>query len=316
MEGNIRCHKDGGTFAQRLVGNLKALNAKERDHLMRLAYLGKTREYEHQHDGWISEAMDLALRNALPVLDKDARCVFAGMDYHLDWLYAALCLATDEACACTDDGGGHAFPRDNPGYDMKASENPKRAATLRPISGRQEDVDLFVVFAHAEGGIETTTLLFIEAKGVGAVDSEQLARKLVRIDRILDTSRARSLGIKAKFVLALPADHAGGDTGADPRHALEHARTCKDEELRDLLKLDLHDVGIGSKDDSHTFVLMGFPRTLDKVTRCRDEDDGPTPDDYTRWTIKPRRRPKDKPESETSRTGTPPNQKSGTPLRP
>ena len=109
------------------------------------------------------------------------------MDYHLDWLYAALYLACSEKVGIED-------------KDAKRSReipNCKETdATLRPISGSQEDVDLLVVF-EAEGKV---VVLFIEAKGAAPIDQTQLKRKLIRISHILEESGARTY-LDCKFVL-------------------------------------------------------------------------------------------------------------------
>lgn len=105
-------------FASLLVQNLKALNAKERDHLMRFAYLGSTAP-------WLSKEMICALKKQLPGdLGPDAKCVFAGMDYHLDWLHAALYLAhkdTSVEKACKDGLKVDMAERGNPADAMPPS---------------------------------------------------------------------------------------------------------------------------------------------------------------------------------------------------
>ena len=80
--------------AEAFVRNLKALNAKERDHLMRFAYLGEEKPYGAS-DRFLSPAATNALRKHATgmELSEGSECVFAGMDYHLDWIHAALWTA-------------------------------------------------------------------------------------------------------------------------------------------------------------------------------------------------------------------------------
>ena len=77
-----------------LIRNLQVFNAKERDHLMRFAYLGQNTPYT-QDSAYMHPDFDQALRD-VGSLDGSAKCIFAGMDYHLDWLFAALWLAVHE----------------------------------------------------------------------------------------------------------------------------------------------------------------------------------------------------------------------------
>lgn len=168
-------------FGQRLRKNLIALNAKERDHLMRFAYLGesdKSKPYGEETTRWISDSLYKALAALLPTDEHGTpECVFAGMDYHLDWLFAALKLA------CVDRDITACPEFEIPHYDVPDGYT---GASLQPVIGRNEDVDLLVLFRQRNGGAsgEKLTLFLIEAKGIADVDKHQLARKLIRLERI------------------------------------------------------------------------------------------------------------------------------------
>ncbi|MBP9154064.1 MAG: hypothetical protein KBF48_03905 [Xanthomonadales bacterium] len=167
-----------------LLRNLKPLNAKERDHLMRDAYLGiGSAEVDIDHGKttrFLSAEFDKRLKEHIRhelKLTGEARCVFAGMDYHLDWIFAALWMATQ-----------------NPAWPYSADSTPVKMADhtrvenldsmytdFRPVMGIQEDIDLLAVYEVDD----TLAIVFIEAKGSAAFDRVQLARKLIRLDRIL-----------------------------------------------------------------------------------------------------------------------------------
>lgn len=259
-------------FAELLVENLKALNAKERDHLMRFAYLGETGPYDKEIKRWLSDEMTAALLTKTGFSEpENARCVFAGMDYHLDWIHAALTLS------CLGVAVSDAFNQKKPtpySCDELAICGEKDDVTLRPISGRQEDVDLAVVFTN--GG--ETVLLFIEAKGVASVDNCQLARKLIRLDRILESSRAleHEFRLNCKFVLVAPEW-----AKERPESVIDFAKRCK--LLEPLINGEKHMNGIG-KGDINFVELSGFPsrNSLGKVTRI--PIDG-RPGEYTQWRV-------------------------------
>lgn len=148
-----------------LVPYLRRLNRKERYFLVGLA-LGN-REFR-LGDGFREQLSDLlGLR-----VPEDA---FVAMDYHLDWLCAAICLA-----ATSGEAGPH--PRDP-----------------RLIGGTQEDVDLLVAFDDEE----ESHVVMIEAKGVTAYSNRQFRSKLERLSAVFAMPQARRL--VPHFVLVSPA---------------------------------------------------------------------------------------------------------------
>lgn len=257
------------SFPTLLVENLKALNAKERDHLMRFAYLGDTGAY-HETKCWLSDNITVELWEQLAgtqLYDQKPACVFAAMDYHLDWLYAALFLACsekEEGIRVEVDKRCRAIP------DCGESD-----PTLRPISGSQEDVDLLVVFEKGE----KVVVLFIEAKGAASVDKKQLKRKLTRLGHILEESGARNC-LECKFVLV----------GREPNiqreseELLEEARGYSGEAC-DLLTSGLPPEETEKK-HINRIPLKGFPAHVWRVERTVPEPPKPEkPKAFKEWKV-------------------------------
>jgi hypothetical protein len=144
-------------MAEAFIRNLKLLNAKERDHLMRFAYLGQSAPYKSSSIFLSNEADQHLRAHALELgLANSAKCVFAGMDYHLDWLFAALRLASDSLAW-------------SPGTDAPAERMAAHHAVagvkdlytdFRPVTGSQEDIDMLVVYDDGN----RLAVLFVEAK--------------------------------------------------------------------------------------------------------------------------------------------------------
>ena len=260
-------------FSKRLVLNLKALNSKERDHLMRFAYLGANKEYASESVRWLSEEMEellLAPESHLQ-LSPGARCVFAGMDYHLDWLYVALKATCEHKQlnteTCEGQMGDHVKPGESPG-------DP----TLWSVSGSQEDLDLLVVFADGD----STSVLFVEAKGVAVFNKPQLGRKLVRLDRIWESSGARGCDTKLRCKLVLVGPKKPEiESCVDFARSIEPAWRNTHSTLIEALRT--HTTGIGS--ELNFIKLDNFPTKPLKVTRERDENSS----EFVRWKVEPRR---------------------------
>jgi len=103
---------------------------------------------------------------------------WVAMDYHLDWIAAAVHLETTKSISSS------LF--DNPGQ--------------RIVRGNQEDVDLIVGF----GTPTDTTLILIEAKGVTAWSKTQMDSKVERLGEIFGTDEFISSAIKPILVLTSP----------------------------------------------------------------------------------------------------------------
>ena len=183
-------------MTEAFIRNLKLLNAKERDHLMRFAYLGEGAPYESASTFLSREADDRLRVHAVEMgLAPSARCVFAGMDYHLDWLFVALWMARHSPAWTPLEGGEPPF---EPMAVHEAVADTKALYTdFRPVSGSQEDVDLLVVYDDDD----KLAVLCIEAKGSASFDS------------CLD------------FARSLPVAKAGGDKFDAMRAALATHRS-------------------------------------------------------------------------------------------
>ena len=102
---------------------------------------------------------------------------FAAMDFHLDWLSAALHV---NEC----------------GYDNQTFCNPQQ----RIVEGNQEDIDLLVAFKDGE----EHHLVLVEAKGVGSWDNSQMLSKASRLGEIFGDDGECFAGAKPHFSLVSP----------------------------------------------------------------------------------------------------------------
>jgi hypothetical protein len=169
-------------------------------------------------------------------LDSTRECVFAGMDYHLDWLYAALVRT-------------YKGEESGPLNDGSRCEDD----SLRPVIGIQEDLDLLVVYADDQSRVE---ILCIEAKGDASFNKVQLARKLTRLDRIFVASGAKKADwLKCKFLLVAPKAPSFTNCLDFVKDAYPYLADAT--------------VSIG-RDDDFFVPLKGFPKSLKKVTRTAE----------------------------------------------
>ena len=146
---------------------LERLNYKERYYLLQRVTGGIT----------LGEDMRQTLNKAFQV--EVPRKVAVYIDYHLDWLHAALEAAKSGAA----DGG--------------TFSNSAGVAT-----GTQRDADLLVAFE----GVDAVHLLMLEAKLKGGWNPGQLAGKLNRLTRIFGNTGGlyKDQGIRPHFGLVSP----------------------------------------------------------------------------------------------------------------
>lgn len=264
--------------ADALIRNLKLLNAKERDHLMRFAYLGQSASYDTAST-FLAPELDAALhQHALDMgLAASAKCIFAGMDYHLDWLFAALWMAhaapawaPPEKAPCVPMGQHAAVDGIDPLY-----------TDFRPVTGSQEDIDFLAVF---DDGTKLAVLL-VEAKGSAAFDKVQLARKLIRLNRILGDSGVSSQAepwLRFRLILAAPKEPTF-DCCLSYAMSLPPALPGGPDKfgaMRTALE-ELKPGGIGQ--GLHFLRIAGFPEQAYAVERMR------TDGVFTDWTLTERR---------------------------
>jgi hypothetical protein len=113
--------------------------------------------------------------------------IYGAMDYHLDWLYAALLnpeVGAPMPLVLDEDGCG-------------------------PVTGSQEDIDFLVCFSVDEKSVDAaqpvTYLVLIEAKGVTNWGTPQLASKLARF-RTMQAAFKANPDVRTKFLLMSPID--------------------------------------------------------------------------------------------------------------
>jgi len=150
-----------------ILKNLDLLNSKERFHLIKKV-IGEGRitvSQDFMHD--------LQNETGLVITQRP----FVAIDYHLDWLYAALTVDV-ETCE------QYMSNRD------------------RIIKGNQEDIDCII--AYEDGN--KTVIIMIEAKGVTAWKNEQINSKIKRLNEIFKNV---SKDIIPYFILMSPERSRG-----------------------------------------------------------------------------------------------------------
>jgi hypothetical protein len=244
------------SIAQDLANALHRFNAKERNFLMRFALLGETDPGPPtQSTNWVNSNFFLELKSVLkdaksePIALSDAaHCVYAAMDYHLDWLHAALCVL------------GHPQEIQPNKVDKDLQQCGRDDGHRYLVVGTHEDLDLMVLIE--DGAV--AYLVLIEAKGVASFAKPQLDSKLRRLRAILGEAH-HELHDKLRFILVLltPSENKGelsglaeidpsGDTGATSgSETLLHAG--REPRLGRSIRI---------------MSMPNFPKNLDRVTRC------------------------------------------------
>ncbi|NLE74608.1 MAG: hypothetical protein GX604_08290 [Actinobacteria bacterium] len=149
-----------------LIDNLRMLNRKERFFLI-CEVMGKP---AFQLSPQFKDSLQHEFGRSIP---DDA---FVAMDYHLNWLYAALVLTyCPEPNDCYSNG------------DVA-------------VEGNQEDVDLLIAWMESE----VAHVLMIEAKGVTYFGNPQMESKANRLKMIFAADGARWKGVHPHFLLMSP----------------------------------------------------------------------------------------------------------------
>jgi hypothetical protein len=184
------------TCKQKAIGvidRLKAFNRKERDHLVKFAFCQEPRAPELADGFWkmISDE---------PIQPKPKQLFFA-MDYHLNWLFAAILTAADEEKDLQSKTWDNKWK-----VQLSASEKELHPY---PVKGNQQDVDFLVVwFSELSNALE---IVLVEAKLDSAWDSDQFKSKKTRLDLIKRVSEKSNLGlgvINWRLLLVSPKDQA------------------------------------------------------------------------------------------------------------
>lgn len=155
-----------------LIERLKLFNAKERYFLLRQV-LG----VEEFHLG---QPLRGQLEEALGIEIPVAAHQFAAMDYHLDWLYAAL----------------HNPPYNEP--QVNPDFGPKLGGKM--IRASQEDIDFLIAFEKDD----VTHIILLEAKAYTGWSQKQIDDKTARLRNIFPEAILNS-GVRPYLVLMSPS---------------------------------------------------------------------------------------------------------------
>ncbi|MFL9913990.1 hypothetical protein PQR75_00995 [Paraburkholderia fungorum] len=160
--------------AESLEYKLGRFNAKER-----FALIQRVLGVEFvPHDDFLGEVL------AKCGIDAKPENVFCAMDFHLDWLYAALM--------------SHELRPDEP-LPLLAGESG-----AFPVTGRQQDADFVICFTERPANAPAIThLLLVEAKGVGSWDTKQMRSKLAQY-RAMKPAFERNPNVRPRLVLMSP----------------------------------------------------------------------------------------------------------------
>jgi hypothetical protein len=164
-------------LVENLIDWLDALNRKERFFLMKFAL------------GVRAAGTDSAFRSTVGgkiglTIPPDCRW---WIDYHLDWLYAALVLKG------ASEPPPVSFP--SPGFISGV-----QGTEPFNVNTNQEDTDLLLAFEH-DGDVH---LVLIEAKGDTAWTNKQIASKARRLRLIFGEDGQRYSGVVPHFVITSP----------------------------------------------------------------------------------------------------------------
>lgn len=164
--------------ARRIIERFRMFNRKERDHLMKFALLDEAGEPTISVPLWRLISRKKGARR--PGIEG----MFIGMDYHLNWLFAALKTSVAE-------GSDEISQLENVwGLEKPLKLQDKR--NMEPIQGNQEDVDLLVAWIDRKSA-NPLRLTLIEAKLDSPWKEAQLDKKLERIALIQASSIALGL---------------------------------------------------------------------------------------------------------------------------
>lgn len=150
-----------------LIDQLKRFNRKERFFLVGLA-LGNP-------DFTLGDVFRSSVENLFELKAPIPADAFVAMDYHLEWLYAAVRGAQV----------GKPYPNAD-GF----------------VKGNQEDIDLLIAFNEGE---EKTHVVMLEAKGDAAWSNKQMLSKTRRLKAVFDGVNSDRVDPHFAFVSRTPA---------------------------------------------------------------------------------------------------------------
>ena len=162
-----------------IIDSLRSFNSKERFFLIGQVLGNPEFLPSPSFRRQLGEALDLEIPEA----------VFSAMDYHLDWLHAALRVTTD-----------------NRGVAVYSNSE-------RIVKAQQEDIDFLIAFDAA--GV--CHIVLIEAKGVTGWTNSQMRSKAKRLRAILGEDGKKWAGVQPHFVLMSASAPQGFDAAMWPR---------------------------------------------------------------------------------------------------
>ena len=165
----------GNTIA-RLQAWLSAFDAKERNHVLR-HFLGED-QYQTFDAGILR-----ALEAAVPALGQvtPSGLIFNCMDFHLDWLWAALqaCDQGLDPAGTAELGTAWKLDESVRGF-LDKPESRKADAKFQFINFTQQDTDWVVCIREGTEQEPRIRVVLVECKYAASWNPEQLAGKLVR----------------------------------------------------------------------------------------------------------------------------------------
>ena len=164
-----------------LIEILESFNRKERFFLIAhaLGLQSNSGEPAFSLSRCFREQLNTKISLEIP---QDSKDVFVAMDYHLDWLQAALILA-------------HTSQDEKSKFCNEGEEG-------QVIEGTQEDVDLLVAF-RVSG---TFHLILVEAKGYFGWDKGQLSSKADRLRKIFGDEGKKWCDVQPYFCTVGPKE--------------------------------------------------------------------------------------------------------------
>lgn len=162
-----------------IIDLLRSFNSKERFFLVGEVLGNPEFLPSSAFRGRLSEALNLQIPER----------VFSAMDYHLDWLYAALQIATDNRAV------------------------PIYSNSEGIIKAQQEDIDFLIAY----DAVGITHIILIEAKGVTGWTNRQMKSKANRLRDIFGEDGKKWASVQPHFVLMSASAPQKLDTSTWPR---------------------------------------------------------------------------------------------------
>lgn len=215
-----------------LTNWLTAFNAKERHHLAEWIYFGKANLNGKMQPGLDTTHLTELFKHCTG--SNKFEILFHSMDYHYDWIFAALNLAKDKKTTENIDENRTTLGSELAnGIDtLKSIDNKKKFTKFFNPNFTQQDADWLFLIKHDNNH----TLLVIECKLENAWESGQLAGKLYRINSLRNI--AKELDIKIKLCLLSPSEPSEGIQNAALK---EISHYCKEFKLIEP-RIDLNDI--------------------------------------------------------------------------